>query len=41
VQPSTPGGSPSYVELLTCLEPGKQATGLPDDSQTNGERIER
>jgi hypothetical protein len=26
------GGSPSYVELLTCLEVAKQAKELPDTS---------
>lgn len=25
------GGSPSYVELLTCLEIAKQAESIPDD----------
>jgi hypothetical protein len=25
------GGSPSYVELLTCLELAKSASELPDD----------
>jgi len=31
VRLSTLGGSPSYVELLTCLELSKQARALPDD----------
>ena len=30
------GGSPSYVELLTCLEVAKQANHLPDDSGLKG-----
>ena len=34
------GGSPSYVELLTCLEVAKQANNLPDDSGLKG-RVER
>jgi hypothetical protein len=29
---STLGGYPSYVELLTCLEIGKAASGLPANS---------
>jgi hypothetical protein len=32
---STLGGSPSYVELLTCLEMAKAAANLPAD-QLNG-----
>src|SRR5262245_53826724 len=28
-----PGGAPSYVELLTCLEMAKQAKELPEDSK--------
>jgi hypothetical protein len=32
---STLGGSPSYVELLTCLEMAKAAAALPAD-QLNG-----
>ena len=32
VQLSTMGGSPSYVELLTCLEMAKQAKELPEDT---------
>ncbi|MEI9803229.1 MAG: hypothetical protein WDN48_00690 [Pseudolabrys sp.] len=31
VRMSTLGGSPSYVELLTCLELSKQANSLPPD----------
>lgn len=31
VRLSSLGGSPSYVELLTCLELSKQAGSLPDD----------
>ena len=31
VRLSTRGGSPSYVELLTCLELSKQANALPPD----------
>ena len=34
---STMGGSPSYVELLTCLELAKQANNLPSDIQTVGQ----
>jgi hypothetical protein len=34
---STLGGSPSYVELLTCLELSKQAHALPSDIQTTGQ----
>jgi len=34
---STLGGSPSYVELLTCLELAKQAHALPSDIQTSGQ----
>ena len=30
VRLATRGGSPSYVELLTCLEMSKQANSLPD-----------
>jgi len=41
VQLSTLGGSPSYVELLTCLELGKAASSLPSQNQANGGRIER
>lgn len=32
VRLSTLGGSPSYAELLTCLEIAKQAVEIPDDS---------
>jgi hypothetical protein len=31
VRMSTLGGSPSYVELLTCLELAKQANALPSE----------
>jgi hypothetical protein len=31
------GGSPSYVELLTCLELAKHANNLPTDVQTAGQ----
>jgi hypothetical protein len=31
VQLSTLGGSPSYVELLTCLELAKAANAMPDE----------
>jgi hypothetical protein len=42
VQLSTLGGSPSYVELLTCLELGKQSTSLPaEDRLDGGGQIER
>jgi hypothetical protein len=34
---STVGGSPSYVELLTCLELSKQAHALPSDIHTSGQ----
>ena len=30
------GGSPSYVELLTCLEVAKQSKELPDTSGMKG-----
>jgi hypothetical protein len=30
VRLSSHGGSPSYVELITCLELAKQAASLPD-----------
>lgn len=37
---SSLGSSPSYVELLTCLEMAKQAKELPDASKmgTSGQR---
>jgi hypothetical protein len=37
---SSLGGSPSYVELLTCLEMAKQAKELPEASKmrTSGQR---
>lgn len=41
VQLSSLGGSPSYVELLTCLEMAKDARALPDEMPVNGSRIER
>jgi hypothetical protein len=34
VRLATRGGSPSYVELLTCLEMSKQANSLPDQTKT-------
>jgi len=34
---STLGGSPSYVELLTCLELAEQADNLPRDIRTSGQ----
>ena len=34
------GGSPSYVELLTCLELAKDAAALPHEDRLNGD-IER
>jgi hypothetical protein len=37
VRLSTLGGSPSYVELLTCLELSKQAKALPSDIHTSGQ----
>jgi hypothetical protein len=40
VRLSTLGGSPSYVELLTCLEIDKAASGLKDGN-LGRERIER
>jgi len=30
------GGSPSYVELLTCLELAKAAEGLPNEDRLSG-----
>jgi hypothetical protein len=36
VRLSTLGGSPSYVELLTCLELSKQARALPSDIHPAG-----
>ena len=40
VRVSSLGSSPSYVELLTCLEMAKQAKELPDASKmgTSGQR---
>jgi len=35
VQLSTLGGSPSYVELLTCLELAKAANAMPDQMPIN------
>ncbi len=37
VRMSTLGGSPSYVELLTCLELSKQAKALPSEIHTTGQ----
>ena len=37
VRMSTQGGSPSYVELLTCLELAKQANALPSDIKNAGQ----
>jgi len=34
------GGSPSYVELLTCLEMSRDASGMPDNGGRS-QRIER
>lgn len=36
VRLSTLGGSPSYVELLTCLELAKQSATLPPESKRAG-----
>jgi hypothetical protein len=36
VQLSTLGGSPSYVELLTCLELAKAANAMPDEMPIRG-----
>ncbi len=36
VRLSSLGGSPSYVELLTCLEMAKQASALPPESTLSG-----
>ena len=36
VRLSTIGGSPSYVELLTCLELAKQSAALPPESKRAG-----
>jgi hypothetical protein len=38
---STLGGSPSYVELLTCLEIAKAANELPAESRMNGSALKR
>jgi len=35
VKLSALGGSPSYVELLTCLELAKQSAALPPESKLN------
>jgi len=35
VRLSSVGGSPSYVELLTCLELAKQSAELPPESKLN------
>ena len=40
VRLSTLGGSPSYVELLTCLELTKAAADLPGESKMDG-RVKR
>ncbi len=36
VRLSVAGGSPSYVELLTCLELAKQSASLPPESKLGG-----
>lgn len=41
VRLSSLGGSPSYVELLTCLELAKAAAELPDVGLNRGGMIER
>ena len=41
VQLTTLGGSPSYVELLTCLEMAKDASTMPDEMPIKGGQIER
>jgi hypothetical protein len=42
VRLSTLGGSPSYVELLTCLELAKQASALPPaDTLSTGQGVEK
>lgn len=41
VRLSSLGGSPSYVELLTCLELAKAAAELPDEGLNRGGMIER
>lgn len=41
VRLSSLGGSPSYVELLTCLELAKAAAELPDEGLNRGGTIER
>lgn len=41
VRLSSLGGSPSYVELLTCLELAKVAADLPNQALENGGRINR
>lgn len=41
VRLSSLGGSPSYVELLTCLELAKSASELPATTLGRGGRIDR
>ena len=36
VRLSTLGGSPSYVELLTCLQLAKQSAALPPENKLSG-----
>lgn len=41
MQLTTLGGSPSYVEVLTCLEMAKDASSMPDKMPVKGGQIER
>ena len=40
-QNETIGGSPSYVELLTCVEMSKAAETLPSIDKSNPKKIDR
>lgn len=40
-QLSTTGGSPSYVELLTCAEMSQAAATLPDHGRATGGKIQK
>ena len=41
IQLSATGGSPSYVELLTCVEMSQAAEALPDHGRTTGGKIQK
>jgi len=41
VRLSALGGSPSYVELLTCLELAKQSAALPPENKLNDSGTKR